>query len=116
MYGFEWHSILHAQTLKRVEDAGEEENKVREGSKVQEGQAPSCPEEAAEAPDAEKSHAVLPPFIPGADLPVDQEEHHDARGHQDGQDCHIGEVVGQQSLVGIFHPAPGNTKYNQRSK
>lgn len=75
---FNWRSILQAQTLKRVEDAGEEENKCRERSKVQEGQTPSCPKEAAEAPDAEKSHPVRPPFFPGSDLPVDQEEHHKA--------------------------------------
>lgn len=95
LYVFNWHSTPQAQTLKRVEDAGEEENKVRERSEVQEGQTPSCPKEAAEAPDAEKSHPVLPPFIPAVDLPIHQEEHHNARGQQDGQDCHIGEVVGQ---------------------
>lgn len=96
--------------MKRVEGAGEEEDEVREGSKVEEGQTPSCPKEAAEAPDAEESHTVLLPFIPVTDLHVDHDEHHDAREHQDGQDCHIGEIVGQQGLVVLFHPAPGNTK------
>ena len=96
-----------AQTLKRVEDAEEEQNNVRERSKVEEGQTPGGPEQAAEAPDAEESHAVLLPLVPGADLPVDHEEHHDARKRQDGHQGHVGAVVSQQSLVGILHPAPG---------
>lgn len=110
-----FNCVLQTQTLKWVKNAGEEESKLGERSKVQEGQAPSYPKEAAEAPDAEKSHPVLLPFIPGADLSIDQEEHHSARAHQDDQDCHIGEVVGQQGLVvGNSHPAPGNIKYTQR--
>lgn len=106
-----WHSVCQALTLKRVEDAGQEENDIRERSIVQEGQTPGCPKETAETPDAEKSHTVLPPFIPGADLSVDKEEHHNARAHQGDQGCHVGEVVGQQGLGGAIHPAPGNNKY-----
>lgn len=104
-------SMSQAQTLKRVEGAGEEENEVRKGSKVQEGQTPGCSKEAAETPDTEKSHTVLPPFIPGADLPVDHEEHHNARDHQDGQHHHVGDIVSQQGLHCVFHPAPANNKY-----
>lgn len=102
----------NSSTLKRIEDAGEEENGVRERSEVQESETPSCPKEAAETPDTEKCHTVLPPFIPGSDLPIDQEEHHNARKHQDGQDRHIGEIVRQPGLVVVFHPAPGHTKYS----
>lgn len=111
------YSKPQAQTLKRVEDAEEKEDNVRERPKVQEGQTPSCPKQAAEAPDAEKSHTILPPFIPDADLPIDQDEHHNARGYQDDQGCHTGEVVGQQGLFGIFHPAPGKKRiYSEKEK
>lgn len=85
-------------------------------SKVQEGETPSGPKEAAEAPDAEKSLAVLPPFLSVADLSVDHEEHHKARGHQDHRDCHVGEIMGQQGLVVLFHPAPGNTNMHSEGE
>lgn len=68
----------HTHTLKRVEDAEEEENYIRYWSGVEECQAPCRPKEAAEAPDAKESNAVLLPLIPVANLPVDQEEHHKA--------------------------------------
>lgn len=67
--------------MKSGEEAGEEANEVSETrvqAQVQEGETPRGPEEAAETPDAEKSYSVLPPLIPGADLSVDQEEHHKA--------------------------------------
>lgn len=86
-------------------------NKISQGSKVQEGQTPRCSKEAAEAPDAEKSHATLLPFIPVMDLSVDQDEHHGAGEHKDGHERHIGEIVSKQSLWRGFHPAPANIKY-----
>lgn len=91
--------------MKRVEDTGEEVNRVRQGSKVQEGQTPCCSKEAAEAPDAEKSHTTLLPFIPAVDLSIDQDEHHSAGEHKDDQERHVGEIVSQQGLWGGFHPA-----------
>ena len=102
-------------TLKWIEDAEEEGNVFRERSYVQEGETPSCPKDAAEAPDTEKRHTVPPPFshgvvIHGGALPVEQEKHHHARDHQYGQDGHSGEIVRQPGLAVVFHPAPGNTK------
>ena len=94
-------------TLKRVEDAWQEEEEGGEGSKVQEAQAPGGPEQTAEPPDAEEGHLLVPPLVPGADLPVDQEEHDQARGHQDHQRADVGQVVGQQGLWGAPHPTPG---------
>lgn len=111
-----YHYISAVFTLKRVEKAEEEDKKYRERSEAEEGQTPCCPEEAAESPDAEKSHSVLPPFLPCSDLPVDQEEHHKAREHQYHQECQIGEVVCEQGRVIIFHPAPGNPKIHSEGK
>lgn len=73
------HPVQHVEAqhqeeaLKWIEDAGEEENAIRERCEVQEGETPSCPEEAAEAPDTEKCDTVLLPFVPGVNLPVDQD-------------------------------------------
>lgn len=83
------------EALKRVEDAGGKQDEVGEGPEVQEGEAPGGSEEAAEAPDAEEGHSVLPPLVPVTDLSVDQEQHHQPRGHQDAQQRHVGDVMGQ---------------------
>lgn len=91
--------------MEGVEDAGQEIDKVCEGPKVQEAQAPGGPEEAAEAPDAEEGHAVVPPLGPRADLLVDQEEHDQARGDQQRQQADVDQVVRQQGLGAALHPA-----------
>lgn len=108
--------FLDVQTLKGVEDAGEEEDKGGEGSNVQEGQTPRRPKEAAEAPDAEKGHAVLLPLVSGADLPVNHAEHHEAGAEEKTQQRHVGAVVSQHGLRGALHPAPAHSKHARAGK
>lgn len=102
--------LLLWNTLEGRENAGEEEDKVWERSEVKEGQTPGGAEQTAEAPDAEEGHAVLLPLVPVANLSVDQEEHHQACRHQQGQHSGVGEVVSQQSRGVGLHPAPGHAK------
>lgn len=106
--------FLDVQTLKGVEDAEEEEDKGGEESKVQEGQTPRCPKEAAEAPDAEKGHAVLLPLVSGANLPVNHVEHHEAGAGQKTQQRHVGAVVSKHGLLRALHPAPAHSKVQEK--
>lgn len=105
--------FLDVQTLKGVKDAEEKADKGGEKSKVQEGQTPRRSKEAAEAPDAEKGHAVLLPLVSGADLPVNLVEHHEAGAEEKTQQRHVGAVVSQHGLLRALHPAPAHNKHAQ---
>lgn len=107
------YHYLALWTLKGVEDAKKEDKELRDWSK--EGQKPGCPEEAAQAPHAEEGHAVLPPFVPVANLPEHQDKHRGAWKHHQHQEGQSGEVLGQPGTAIVFHPAPGNRKKTLRT-